>query len=245
MIVGASPAYSAVVERYGLSAYQWPKKALCLAEGYPTAGVELDSYHVGGEKTGTSLYNGEFSGFDQIRCPGSTAISVSDYNVEFFDPRNTFEQVVVIGDSPLINLCSTAEKQVAIHDFDGSFSGIPGFIISDSNSMKADPACVSLEGTCAAVCPGVCLPLCRYLSHLTFLRVHRYNWKLMAPRQMGIPSIRSLSKTFRPNLLLGMQPECLVTDESSSHFRQVDLLRANSQIMDKSFGPVVMADMQI
>lgn len=159
VIVGMSQAYQAVIDSIGSAAYQWPEAALCTT-GKTLVGVRVDSYHDGSlfGATGSSLKNVTFSGFGQDKCPGSSAIHGDSEDVRYFDTRNRLEQVRVTDDSQKFDLCG-GEPQVAIHDTDGTFvNGEPGFVISDTNAIKAHPDCMTLEdSSCAAFCPGVCL----------------------------------------------------------------------------------------
>ncbi|KAL3913108.1 MAG: hypothetical protein SGARI_000821, partial [Bacillariaceae sp.] len=159
VIVGNSPAYQALVDSMGEDAYAYPAAAICGVDANTMVGIRLDSYHDGSlfGATGSSLSNVTFSGFGPSTCPGSSVIHVDSEDVRYFDTRNKLEQVVVSDDSQKVNLCG-GEKQVSIRDVDGSFMGQHGYIISDSDAIRAHPDCETLSGSsCAAFCPGVCL----------------------------------------------------------------------------------------
>jgi len=163
IVVGSSPAYKAVVSAMGHAASHYPATSLCAPiqtddDISPQVGVRLDSYHDGSlfGATGSTLKNVTFSGFGSGSCAGSSALHVDGEDIRYFDTRNTLVDITVLDDSQRIDLCG-GEKQVAIRDVDGSMMGKQGFIISDSNAIRAHPACVSVADTCAAFCPGVCL----------------------------------------------------------------------------------------
>jgi len=124
-------------------------------------GILVDSYFNGGTRaTGTRISNVTFSGFGPSKCIGSAAIESHGHQFYYFDTRNSLEAVSFIDDSIPINLCIANDygiKDVAIHDKDASILIEPGFIVSDSDIMKADSRCASVEGTCAAYCPNVCM----------------------------------------------------------------------------------------
>lgn len=161
VIIGSSPAYQSVVDAMGPAASMYPLASFCDEANddgnSPLVGVRLDSYHDGSlfGATGSTLRNVTFSGFGTGSCAGSSALHVDGEDIRYFDTRNTLEDISLLDDSPAINLCG-GEQQVAIRD-DGSVMGEPGFIISDSDAIRAHPACVSVPNTCAAFCPGICL----------------------------------------------------------------------------------------
>ena len=160
-IVGYSSAYKAVVDAIGYSASQYPETTFCDdgEEDSPLVGIRLDSYHDGSlfGATGSTLRNVTFSGFGTGSCAGSSVLHVDSHDIRYFDTRNSVEDIIVMDDSPKINLCG-GETQVAIRDKDGSMMGETGFIISDSDAILSHPDCTSIgSNTCAALCPGVCL----------------------------------------------------------------------------------------
>ncbi|KAL3903472.1 MAG: hypothetical protein SGARI_005365, partial [Bacillariaceae sp.] len=158
VIVGNSPAYQALVNGMGEDAYTWPEAAICGYEDNTMVGIRLDSYHDGSlfGATGSTLLNVSFSGFGST-CPGSSAIHVDSEDVRYFDTRNSLEQIAVSDDSRKVDLCG-GEKQVAIQDVDGSFMGQSGYIISDTDAIRAHPDCTTpADALCAAFCPGACL----------------------------------------------------------------------------------------
>lgn len=156
-IVGSSPAYEAVVDAIGYSASKYPATSLC-GDDDGLVGVRLDSYHDGTlfGATGSTLMNVTFSGFGTGNCAGSSALHVDSENIQYFDTRNTLEGINMLDDSPRVNLCG-GEQQVAIRDVDGSMMGEPGYIVSDSDAIRAHPSCISVLNACAAFCPGICL----------------------------------------------------------------------------------------
>lgn len=161
VIIGTSPVYRAVVEAIGAKASQYPATSFCNANDDTSSlvGVRLDSYHDGSlfAATGSHLSNVTFSGFGSQSCIGSSALHVDSEDIRYFDTRNKLENIHVLDDSTRVNLCG-GEKQVAIHDVDGSLGGEPGFIISDDTAIRAHPDCTTIsETSCAAFCPGICL----------------------------------------------------------------------------------------
>ena len=151
VIIGSSPAYQAVINDWGAKATKYPERWLC---SKPLVGVRMDSFHDGSlfGATGTSIVDTTFSGFGTGSCEGSSIIHVDKEDAQYFDTRNRLESVTVTDDSPKVNLCD-GEDQIAIRMVDGSFMSSSGFLISDTNAIKAHPDCVSLEGTCAAFAP--------------------------------------------------------------------------------------------
>jgi len=156
VIVGSSQAYRAIVNDLGDKASKYPSRTLC---SKPLVGVRLDSYHDGSlfGATGSRIENTSFSGFGNGSCEGSSALHVDNEDAQYFDTRNRLERVTVTDDSPKINLCDS-EKQVAIRVVDGTFmDGTPGFLISDTEAIRAHPDCTDIPGMCAAFCPNTCL----------------------------------------------------------------------------------------
>lgn len=156
IIVGSSQAYQAVLRDLGDKADKYPSRSLC---SKPLVGVRLDSYHDGSlfGATGTRIENTSFSGFGSGSCEGSSVLHVDNEDAQYFDTRNRLIGVTVTDDSPKLNFCD-GEMQTAIRVADNSFmDGTPGFLIADTQAIRAHPDCEDIVGACAAFCPNTCL----------------------------------------------------------------------------------------
>ena len=166
VVVGRSPVYQDILDSYGDAIFTYPQRTHCRKEGGEgLTGIIVDTYHWGGPSaTGTEIDNIVFSGFADDACPGSpsVALTAGHHNKQFFDPRNSLNNIVFADDSNKISFCESTEggiENVAIRDVDGSFSGtgVSSFYVSDNDRMAADPRCSSVEGTCAALCQDMCI----------------------------------------------------------------------------------------